>query len=145
MYILIVNCRRIKYERNNEKKEIKEDKMFAIKENIEKTVRPLAEIRYKFAAEVNKITMDERGFGQVISKPELIVDGVSDLCEKIMLSSMSADDKLDILQRLDILVDIVNEGGYLSAAEETEWDELVRYNADLRIAEHTGRRGRNKK
>ena len=130
------------------KTEINENKMFAIKANIEKTVRPLAEICFKYEDSVNEITDKEKSFIQLTSTPDFIVSSyVTELCDKIMLSRMSADDKLDILQRLDILVDYANYGGYLKAysEDENDWDGLVRHNADLRIAEHTGRRGRNKK
>ena len=130
------------------KTEIKEEKMFAIRERIEKTVRPLAEICFKYEDSVNETTVKEKGFAQIISTPDFIIRNyVTELCDKIMLSRMSADDKVDMLNRLDILVDYANYGGYLTAysEDENDWDRLVRHNADLRIAEHTGRRGRNKK
>ena len=130
------------------KTEINENKMFAIKANIEKTVRPLAEICFKYEDSVNEITEKEKSFIQITLTPDFIVSGyVTELCDKIMLSRMSSDDKVDILNRLDILVDCANYGGYLRAysEDENDWNGLVRHNADLRIAEHTGRIGRNKK
>ena len=130
------------------KTEINEEKMFAIKANIKKTVRPLAEICFKYEDSVNEITEKEKSFIQITLTPDFIVSGyVTELCDKIMLSRMSSDDKVDILNRLDILVDCANYGGYLRAysEDENDWNGLVRHNADLRIAEHTGRIGRNKK
>lgn len=130
------------------KTEINEEKMFAIKANIEKTVRPLAEFCFKFESDVNRITVAEKGFSQITETPNFIVKNyVTGLCEMIMNSELSVDEQLDMLDRLDSLVICAKTGGYLKAYSEDEeiWDGLVRHNADQRISEHTGRRGRNNK
>lgn len=124
------------------KTEIKEDKMFAIRECIEKKVRPLAEMYCKFEESVNEITYKEAGIGQIIMTPRFIMHDIFyGLCDKVMLSRMSADDKLDVLNKLGILVDCVQNGAMLSihSKNEKEWNETVRYNADLCMADHKKR------
>ena len=124
------------------KTEIKEDKMFAIRECIEKKVRPLAEMYCKFEESVNEITHKEAGFRRIIMAPRFIMHDIFyGLCDKVMLSRMSADDKLDVLNKLDLLVDYVQNGAMLSihSENEKEWNETVRHNADLCIADHKKR------
>lgn len=124
------------------KTEINEEKMFAIRERIEKKVRPLVEMHFKFEESVNEITFKEAGFGQIIMPPRFIMQDIFyGLCDKVMLSRMSADDKLDVLNKLGLLVDCVKNGAMLSihSKNEKEWNETVRYNADLFIADHKKR------
>ena len=121
------------------KTEINDNKMFAIKANIEKTVRPLAEICFKYEDSVNEITDKEKSFIQLTSTPDFIVSSyVTELCDKIMLSRMSADDKVDILNRLNDLVTYCQGGGVLTVYSEDEevWDRVIRDTADSRIEEY---------
>lgn len=118
------------------KTEVKENKMFAIKENIEDAVIPLAELCFKFENSVNEIIREETGFGQIVPCPEQIVRHCcTELCEKIMLSRLSADDKLDTLRRLDLLVYYAYFGGQLTicSKDEKQWENFVRNNAYLCI------------
>ena len=129
-------------EKKMTKTEIKEDKMFAIRERIDKKVRPLAEMYFKFEESVNEITHKEAGVGRIIMTPMFMMSNIFyGLCDKVMLSRMSADDKLDVLNKLDLLVDFVRNGAMLSihSENEKEWNETVRYNADLCMADHTKR------
>ena len=121
------------------KTEINDNKMFAIKANIEKTVRPLAEICFKYEDSVNEITDKEKSFIQLTSTPDFIVSSyVTELCDKIMLSRMSADDKVDMLNRLNDLVTYCQGGGVLTVYSEDEevWDRVIRDTADSRIEEY---------
>ena len=124
------------------KTEINEEKMFAIRERIEKKVRPLVEMHFKFEESVNEITFKEAGFGQIIMPPRFIMQDIFyGLCDKVMLSRMSSDDKLDVLNKLDLLVDYVRNGAMLSvqSKDEKEWNETVRCIADQSMADHKKR------
>ena len=119
------------------KKDIKENKMFAIRESIEKEVKPLGEVIHKFDKSVSEITIDELGFSWQIPNPNFIAtDMCSKICDTIMQSRRSADAKLYILHKLELLVYYVNMGGYLTACSNSEnrWNKMVRHNADMRIA-----------
>ena len=125
------------------KTEINEEKMFAIRERIEKKVKPLAEMHFKFEKSVNEITFKEAGFGEIIMTPRFIMQDIFyGLCDKVILSRMSSDDKLDVLNKLDLLVDYVRNGAMLSvqSKDEKEWNETVRYIADQSMANHKKRR-----
>ena len=124
------------------KTEIKEDKMFAIRECIEKKVRPLAEMYCKFEESVNEITHKEAGFRRIIMAPRFIMHDIFyGLCDKVMLSRMSSDEKLDVLNKLDLLVNYVRNGAMLSvmSKDEKEWNKTVRCIADQSMAYHKKR------
>ena len=124
------------------KTEINEDKMFAIRERIEKNVKPLAEMHFKFENSVNEITFKEAGVGEIIMTPRFIMKDIFyGLCDKVMLSRMSSDEKLDVLNKLDLLVNYVRNGAMLSvmSKDEKEWNKTVRCIADQSMAYHKKR------
>lgn len=118
------------------KTEIKENKMLAIKASIVEEAGPLGEVIHEFEKKVSEITCDEADFNWKIWSSNCLNELSSVICDKVMLSKMSADNKLDLLNLLDLLVYYVNLGGYLTACsdDENNWNEMVRRNADMRIA-----------
>jgi hypothetical protein len=121
------------------KTEIKKEEMIAIRECIEKEVRPLAEMYFQFEKSVDAITEKEKSFGHLQATPNFIVRYfVSYLCDKIIHSRMSADDKVDMLNRLNGLVYYCQSGGMLTAYSEDEevWDRVIRDTADSRIEKY---------
>lgn len=113
--------------------------MYAIKATIEEYVRPLAETGSEFVDCVNKITHDEAGFTTPIVTPDfLIKNNVHLLCDKVINSRMSADDKLSILRLLEGLIFYVGDSGRIAGYSICGklWEDAIRYDADCRIAEH---------
>jgi hypothetical protein len=115
------------------KTEIKKEEMIAIRECIEKEVRPLAEMYFQFEKSVDEITKKEMKV-----HPNFIVrQFASYLCDMVIHSRMSADDKVGMLNRLNGLVYYCKSGGMLTAYSEDEevWDRVIRDTADSRIEE----------
>lgn len=134
-----VNNPRTKAERIKQRAENYFNEMNYLKEKIEEKVRPMADIYYKYEDDVNEITEKEKSFAQITFTPDFIVRHyVSELCDKIMLSRMSADDKVDMLNRLNDLVTYCQGGGVLTVYSEDEevWDRVIRDTADSRIEEY---------
>ena len=134
-----VNNPRTKAERIKQRAENYFNKMNSLKEKIEENVRPMADIYYKYEDDVNEITEKEKSFAQITFTPDFIVRHyVSELCDKIILSRMSADDKVDMLNRLNGLVTYCQGGGVLTVYSEDEevWDRVIRDTADSRIEEY---------
>lgn len=120
------------------KTEVKKNEMYAIKAAIEEYVRPLAETGSEFVDCVNKITHDEAGFTTSIVTPDfLIKNNVHLLCDKVINSRMSADDKLSILHLLEGLIFYVGGSGRIAGYSICGklWEDAIRYDADCRIAE----------
>ena len=121
------------------KTEVKENKMFAIKAKIEEYVRPIGEISDDFVNRVNKITQDEAGFTTpIVSADYVIENNVHLLCDVIIYSSMSADKKLFILNRLLCLLHYVNGAGCIEGYSVCDklLEDMIRCDADCRIAHH---------
>ena len=120
------------------KSEIKVSKMFAIRENIEKKVRPLAETTDKFVNCVNKITHDEAGFiTPKVSSDFILKNNVHQLCDMVINSRMSANNKLSILRRLEGLIYYVSDAGRIAECSNYDilWNDMIRCEADCRIEE----------
>jgi hypothetical protein len=116
------------------KTEIKKEEMIAIRECIEKEVRPLAEMYFQFEKSVDEITKKEMKV-----HPNFIVrQFASYLCDMVIHSRMSADDKVGMLNRLNGLVYYCQSGGMLTAYSEDEevWDRVIRDTADSRIEKY---------
>lgn len=129
------------------KSKIKEDKMLAIKATIEETVRPLAEIADEFVNSVNKITHDEAGFiTPIVSSDFLIKNNVDQLCDMVIYSRMSADDKLYILRLLEGLIYYVSSAGCIEGYSMCKnlWENMIRCDADYRIAKRNESKNMNK-
>ena len=129
-----VNNPRTKAERIKQRAEDYFNKMNSLKEKIEENVRPMADIYYKYEDDVNEITKKE-----IKVHPNFIVrQFASYLCDKIIHSRMSSDDKVDMLNRLNGLVYYCHSGGMLTVYSEDEevWDRVIRDTADSRIEEY---------
>lgn len=119
------------------KAEIKKNAMLNIRECIENLVRPLGEILHKFDESVNEITSEEAGFTWTPT-PKCVVNCLcSQICDKIIDSRMSADDKLDILDNLNMLVyHAIGASHFKAYSEVGRWDWAIRQNANYRIAKN---------
>jgi hypothetical protein len=129
------------------KSKIKEDKMLAIRATIEETVRPLAEIADEFVNSVNKITHDEAGFiTPIVSSDFLIKNNVDQLCDMVIYSRISADDKLYILRLLEGLIYYVSSAGCIEGYSMCKnlWENMIRCDADYRIAKRNESKNMNK-
>lgn len=110
-----------------------------MKEGIVKAMQPIAEISYKFENAVNEITNKEAGFENKFNRsPEEVNDWISNICDTILHSRMSLNNKCDTLMKLHLLISYVEKAGVISGHidYETDFDEYVRFNADYRINEH---------
>ena len=119
------------------KKEINENKMLAIRATIEEIVRPLTETADEFINRVNKITHDEAGFTTSIVTPDFLIENnVYQLCDMVIDSRMSADDKLYILRLLEGLIYYVSSAGCIEGYSMCQnlWENMIRCDADFRIA-----------
>jgi hypothetical protein len=129
------------------KSKIKEDKMLAIRATIEETVRPLAEIADEFVNSVNKITHDEAGFTTpIVSSDFLIKNNVDQLCDMVIYSRISADDKLYILRLLEGLIYYVSSAGCIEGYSMCKnlWENMIRCDADYRIVKRNESKNMNK-
>lgn len=129
------------------KTEIKENKMLAIRATIEEIVRPLTETADEFRNCVNKITHDEAGFTTpIVSSDFLIKNNVDQLCDMVIYSRMSADDKLYILHLLECLILYVSDAGRISGYTTCDclWENMIRCDADYRIAKRNESKNMNK-
>ena len=134
-----VNNPRTKAERIKQRAEIFFNKMNSLKEEIEENVRPMADIYCKYEDDVNEITKKEKSFAHLKDHPNFIVRHfASYLCDKVIHSRMSAEDKVDMLNRLNGLVYYCKSGGMLTVYSEDEevWDIVIRDTADSRIEEY---------
>jgi hypothetical protein len=99
-----------------------------VKEGIVKKMQPLAEIRNKFENAVNEITQKEAGFELTDNRSiEEMQEWISDMCDTILNSRMSLNNKYHTLIRLHLLICYVAEAGAISEHidNETDWDEYV--------------------
>ena len=129
------------------KTEIKENKMLAIRATIEEIVRPLTETADEFRNCVNKITHYESGFTTpIVSSDFLIKNNVDQLCDMVIYSRMSADDKLYILHLLECLILYVSDAGRISGYTTCDclWENMIRCDADYRIAKRNESKNMNK-
>jgi hypothetical protein len=129
------------------KKEINENKMLAIRATIEEIVRPLTETADEFVSRVNKITHDEAGFTSPIVAPDILIENnVYQLCDMVIDSRMSADDKLYILRLLEGLIYYVSSAGCIEGYSMCKnlWENMIRCDADYRIAKRNESKNMNK-
>lgn len=129
------------------KSKIKENKMLAIRATIEEIVRPLTETADEFRNCVNKITHDEAGFTTPIVAPDILIENnVYQLCDMVIDSRMSADDKLYILRLLEGLIYYVSSAGCIEGYSMCKnlWENMIRCDADYRIAKRNESKNMNK-
>ena len=129
------------------KTEIKENKMLAIRATIEEIVRPLTETADEFRNCVNKITHDEAGFTTPIVAPDILIENnVYQLCDMVIDSRMSADDKLYTLRLLEGLIYYVSSAGCIEGYSMCKnlWENMIRCDADYRIAKRNESKNMNK-
>jgi hypothetical protein len=110
-------------------------------------VRPLAEIADEFVNSVNKITHDEAGFiTPIVSSDFLIKNNVDQLCDMVIYSRISADDKLYILRLLEGLIYYVSSAGCIEGYSMCKnlWENMIRCDADYRIAKRNESKNMNK-
>jgi hypothetical protein len=119
------------------KAEIKKNAMLYLGECIGNLVRPLGEILHKFDESVNEITSEEAEFTWA-TPPKCVVNCLcSEICDKIIGSRMSADDKLDILDNLNMLLyHVIGASHFKAYSDVGRWDWAIRQNANYRIAKH---------
>lgn len=121
--------------------------MLETMESIIKKVKPNVEVCEKYEDMVNEITHKEARLSRFhITSDEAIQRCCIELCEKIIESRLSQQDKVFILSMIGALIEYSESGGYLTALTDNgiAWDDYVRRNADERIEKFNKRWGKNK-
>lgn len=118
------------------------EEMLETMESIIKKVRPIADNCCKYEDAVNEITKKEARFSSISQTPRFLVQRYGiDLCRTILDSRMAKRDKESVLSLINGLVESAITGGYLAALSDNgvEWDNMIRHNADKRIADYKKR------
>lgn len=109
----------------------------ALKENLKNTIREDAQNVCEFEEKVNEITFGKVGIGRITTDSDFIVNRVvGDMCNRIIDSRMSIDNKEYILSTILNLLDIVGMGTMLGAMSAEERQKAVEKAAEEYIKTH---------
>ena len=109
----------------------------ALKENLKNTIREDAQNVCEFEEKVNEITFGKVGIGRITTDSDFIVNRVvGDMCNRIIDSRMSIDNKEYILSTILNLLDIVGMGTMLGAMSVEERQKAVEKAAEEYIKTH---------
>ena len=113
------------------------ENLIALKELLKDTIREDAQNVYEFEEKVNEITFEKEGIGRRTTDSDFIVNRVvGDMCNRIIDSRMSIDNKEYILSTIINLLDIVGMGTMLGAMSAEERQKAVEKAAEEYIKTH---------
>ena len=113
------------------------ENLIALKELLKDTIREDAQNVYEFEEKVNEITFEKEGIGIITATGDYVANMVmGDMCDRIINSRMSMDDKECILSNMSYLLDIAENGSVLSAMSAEERQKAVEEAADEYIKTH---------
>lgn len=105
---------------------VTKENLIALKELLKDTIREDAQNVYEFEKMVNKVTLEAIGCHSITATGNYVADRVmGDMCDRIINSRMSMDDKECILGTMSYLLDIAENGGVLSAMSAEERQKAV--------------------
>lgn len=102
------------------------ENLIALKELLKDTIREDAQNVYEFEEKVNEITLEAIGCHRITATGNYVANMVmGDMCDRIINSRMSMDDKECILGTMSYLLDIAETGSVLSAMSAEERQKAV--------------------
>lgn len=106
----------------NERKE----NLKALKELLKDTIRKDAQTVCNFEEKVNEITFEKLGLGMITADGDYVANKVmGNMCNRIIDSRMSMDDKEYILATMSQLLDIAKTGTVLDAMSDEDRQKAV--------------------
>lgn len=113
------------------------ENLIALKELLKDTIREDAQNVCDFEEKVNEITFGKVGIGRITTDSDFIVNRVvGDMCNRIIDSRMSIDNKEYILSTIINLLDIVGTGTMLGAMSPEERQKAIEKAAEEYIKTH---------
>ena len=104
----------------------KNENLIALKELLKDTIREDAQNVYEFEKMVNKVTLETIGCHRITATGDYIANMVmGEMCDRIINSRMSMDDKECILGTMSYLLEIAENGSVLSAMSAEERQKAV--------------------
>ena len=117
---------------NNRRENLK-----ALKENLKNAIREDVQNVCDFEEKVNEITFEKLGIGKITTDSDFIVNRVvGDMCNRIIDSRMSIDNKEYILSTIINLLDLVGMGTMLGAMSPEERQKAIEQAAEDYIKTH---------
>ena len=113
------------------------ENLIALKELLKGTIREDAQNVYEFEKDVNEVARKAGGRKRMIATGDYVANMVmGEMCDRIINSRMSMDDKECILGTMSYLLDIAGTGSVLSAMSAEERQKAVEEAADEYIKTH---------
>lgn len=113
------------------------ENLIALKELLKDTIREDAQNMCEFEEKVNEITFEKVGIGKITTDSDFIVNRVvGDMCNRIIDSRMSIDNKEYILSTIINLLDLVGTGTMLGAMSPEERQKAIEKAAEEYIKTH---------
>ena len=113
------------------------ENLIALKELLKDTIREDAQNVCDFEEKVNEITFGKVGIGKITTDSDFIVNRVvGDMCNRIIDSRMSIDNKEYILSTIINLLDLVETGTMLGAMSSEERQKAIEEAAEEYIKTH---------
>ena len=110
------------------------ENLIALKELLKDTIREDAQNVYEFEKKVNKVTLEAIGCHRITATGDYVANMVmGDMCDRIINSRMSMDDKECILGTMSYLLDIAGTGTMLGAMSAEERQKTVEEAAEVYI------------
>lgn len=113
------------------------ENLIALKELLKDTIKEDAQNVCEFEEKVNEITFEKVGIGKITTDSDFIVNRVvGDMCNRIIDSRMSIDNKEYILSTIINLLDLVGTGTMLGAMSAEEKQKSIEKAAEEYIKTH---------
>ena len=113
------------------------ENLIALKELLKDTIREDAQNMCEFEEKVNEITFEKEGIGRITATGDYIVNRVvGDMCNRIIDSRMSIDNKEYILSTIINLLDLVGTSTMLGAMSPEERQKAIEKAAEEYIKTH---------
>lgn len=113
------------------------ENLIALKELLKDTIKEDVQNVCEFEEKVNEITFEKVGIGKITTDSDFIVNRVvGDMCNRIIDSKMSIDNKEYILATILNLLDLVGTGTMLGAMSAEEKQKAIEKAAEEYIKTH---------
>lgn len=98
----------------------------ALKELLKDTIKKDAQTVFNFEEKVNEITFEKMGLGMITADGDYVANKImGNMCNRIIDSRMSMDDKEFILATMSQLLDIAKTGTVLDAMSDEDRQKAV--------------------